>query len=382
MASKNADEREEEWKSDGDDSEAEESEAEVDEDSESDFEDDESDEEDSKFPSFRLRGGRSILWLCQEGQIPLARKRFEWLLSKQEQQRTSDSSTSKIDENEETINEEADIDTYAKQLEKEVFQVGRDKNYALHELLMGGTSDRNAHQLALQILNYSKEYPHQQYKMLSAQPPSHQRTALHWATWGNAGMPLLERLVHGYPEALVVRDKKDSGQRTPLEILKRYFSGQSRQQLSLLMATTGNVATPPQPRIDYLEQCTKSWTQHRLRQEVHKCVLHYFVPHSSQQQQPPASTTATLAASNKREMLTPFDKDHRKQTDIKPKAWFILSVLGSLMQREMKPLALHILGYLGKDAKVATKQQQQLKKKRKRGATAQATTTNPRKTKK
>lgn len=378
MASQQTDEHEE-WKSGGDDSEVE-----VNEDSESDFdleeeEDEDDGDESDEETSFRLSGGKSILWLCQEGQIPLARKRFEWLRRNQQQQSASSSHRKGSDRN---IDDGDNDECFAKQLEKEVFQVGRDKNYALQELLMGGTSDRNAHQLTLQMLDFSQHYPQQQGRMLSAQPPSHQRTALHWAAWGNADLSILQRLVKGYPEALVVRDKKDHGHRTPLEILKRYFSDlRSNINAATAAGHSHNPDSPPQPRIAYLERCTKSWTRHRLRQEVHKCVLRYFAPHPRQLVHGSSSSSSPLGlqqhspseAESMSMMLTPFDKVHRKQrANIKStKAWFVLSVLGSLVQREMKPLALHILGYVGKDAKVASQRRRQQKKKRKRAAQKQ-----------
>jgi len=270
-------------------------------------------EGDDEDVSFR-KTGRSMLWLCQEGQIQLARKRFEWLQQQQDQE---------------------------EQLFKEIFHVGHDKNYALHEVLMGGTNDSNAYQLVRYILDYALQSPEittndaantntstNRYmaarKMLAARPPSHQRTALHWAAWGNARLELLQALVKGYPEALVLRDRRNQNERTPAEILKHYFFSHDRrsQGSSVVVDTT---------RLDYLQRCTASWIQHRLRLTVHLSIKHWFGT----------------------EALTPFDNKDRQRSQIKPKAWFLLSLLGSLMQREMTTLVIHILGYLGHKARLA-----------------------------
>ena len=238
--------------------------------------------------------GRSLLWLCQEGQTKIARCKFDSLLKDPKQ---------------------CDL------LERQVFQQAPDKNYALHELLMGGTDDANAYQLTVQILEFCQQYPDDKYRdMLITQPSRHQkRTALHWAAWGNAKMDVLKPLIFGNPEALVL---KDTAGRTPYDILKWYYC-------------LGRNDTPKNlqdPRLLLLQKLTQSWTQHCLRRSIHHCAVHYFVTHP----------------------YTPFDTAHRQQTGMKPKAWFVLSLLGTLLQREMKPLVHHILAFAGGTAKVAT----------------------------
>lgn len=309
----------EEWRNSSDEGE---------EDMESEFED--SEEEEDEEIKFR-KNGRSLLWLCQEGQLQIARKRFEWLQTT-------------------TTVEEGEI------LFKEVFQVGHDKNYALHEVLMGGTSDSNAYQLTRYILTYAllkggddkKQLATR--KMLSARPPSHQRTALHWAAWGCAKLELLQALVQGYPEALVLRDKRNQNERTPAEILKHYYHNSNRdgevRDTNVIRDTT---------QLEYLERCTASWIQHRLRLSVHMSIQRWF------------GTNA----------LEPFDERHRlPRARMKPKPWFVLSVLASLMQREMQPLAMQILGYLGHKARVS----KPTKKKKRRGSSSG--TANEKKSKK
>jgi hypothetical protein len=316
---------------------------------------DSSDEDDDHEISFRRTGGRSILWLCQEGQLQLARQRFDWLL---QEQRKENSATK---------------GSFQAQLHKEVFQVGHDKNYPLHEILMGGTSDTNAYQLTRSILDYavgcseSEESDRNQHnqrklpvatrqaatKMFAARPPSHQRTALHWAAWGNAKLEIVQALVRGYPEALLLRDKRNQNQRTPAEILKHYYHNPHRND---------NTSTPDITRRNYLEQCTTSWRQHCLRLAVHMSVHRYF-PSSSSSDAVPCTLPPPPP-------LTPFDPHDRKRTQIKPKPWFVLSVLGSLVQREMKPLAVHILGYVGGQARVAQKPSTVPRKSKKKRATS------------
>jgi hypothetical protein len=215
---------------------------------------------------------------------------------------------------------------FTEKLRNEVFQVDRDKNYALHEILMGGTSDRNAYAATLAILDISNKYPLEQQKMLAATPPSHLRTPLHWAAWGNAEMEILQALVKGNPEALIVRDKKSQGQRTPLEILKRYFG------------TNTALTQLDYRKVPFLEIATASWISHRVGLALHLAANRYF---------------GRIQRHESR--LVPFDKGHQKAAGIKPKPWFVLSVIGYLLQREMKPLALNILSYVGGNAKVRGK---------------------------
>ena len=247
----------------------------------------EEEEEDEGDQEERLTTNRSIMWLCQEGQLHLARQRIEMLV-----------------ENGKTDSRSAE------RLRKEIFQTGRDKNYPLHEILMGGSSDQNAHAATLAILEISSNYPIEQRAMLSAMPPSHMRTPLHWAAWGNARIDILMALVNGYPAALLLRDKKCQGQRTPLEILKRYFDAHTK--------------------IPFLERAMSSWISYRVGLAVHLAANRYF---------------GTVMSPQNR--LVPFDQGHRKEVGMKPRPWFLLSVIGYLMQREMKPLALKILSYLG-----------------------------------
>ena len=195
---------EEEWKSDLEEEES----ASADSDYSEGNSDSDIDDQDDEIP-FRRTGGRSILWLCQEGQLQLARKRFEWLVQQQRKEEEEEQQQQQQQQPQHASSTAATTSSFQQQLFKEVFQVGQDKNYALHEILMGGTSDTNAYQLACHIMDYAfggQEETREDHvtlghtdpllhrtardraatKMLAARPPSHQRTALHWAAWGNA----------------------------------------------------------------------------------------------------------------------------------------------------------------------------------------------------
>ncbi|KAG7362948.1 hypothetical protein IV203_026308 [Nitzschia inconspicua] len=183
---------------------------------------------------------RSILWLCQEGQLRLALQRFD-NLKRQDQEK----------------------------LKQEIFQIGRDQNTALHEVLMGGTTERSSYRLAFQLVEHCrKHYPQEFRQSLSIRPPSHRRTPLHWAAWGNAELGLVRFLALANPDALLM---DDADGRTPYQIFNRYFS-------------------QVRPTQDMLFRMTKGWRQSLIRRTIQKCVIRYFL-----QQQ-----------------LRPFDKTHRQ----------------------------------------------------------------------
>ena len=394
------------------------------------WEDSDDDNEDHDDDAVVL-GPRSLLWLCQEGQMDTARKRFELLkgLSEKERQkqRQLQSQTNKMVQKIKSDYDNSKSSLYQQQLHREIFQQAPsgDKNYPIHEILMGGLDDRNAQQLVVEILDYccscscsqnlttlpqSKNndsattlWPSQLVcrfyrQMLISQPPSHKRTPLHWAVWSKTSIHIIRKLILGNPEALVL---KDSVGRTPLDIYRHYYihdggrcqrvERQSANQhhihqrieASLQEATSSkDIETKNEnidPYLDLLEKTTKSWTQHRVRVAIHLCTLRYFsLPStklettscsSSPSKWPPPpcmstksveiETTTTSDGSLKRSyynkiMLTPFDKKDRKQAQITPRNWFVLSVLGTCVQMEMKPLLNRILEYAGGNAAVRT----------------------------
>lgn len=246
---------------------------------------------------------RNLLFLCQEGQLRIANQRFD------------------------TLVQENNID----QLKREIFQTGTDKNTPLHEILMGGTSDSNAKALTEKILDISQQWTIPYRAMLIAQPPSHLRTSLHWATWGNADVSIIETLVNGNPEALVVKDRRNKGNRTPTEIYRHYFIHRDR---------TGDIVSEEnRTKFEFLERSMQKWVKQRVRNTIYASALYYF----------------------RNQSLTPFNKKDRKIAGVRPKPWFVLSTLGYFIQREIQPLVFLVLSFIGKDAKI-----QGITKKRKR----------------
>ncbi|CAJ1961671.1 unnamed protein product [Cylindrotheca closterium] len=273
------------------------------EDSENDNDDDDDDDDEQEDSSeayetdddeeeSNLIQKKTLLFLCQEGQIRLARRRLQLLQKENEFDK----------------------------LQKEVFQMGPDKNYPLHEVIMGGTLEDSSKNIIPELLEIGKQCKGPFLVMLNAQPPSHGRTALHWAAWGNASFDILRPLAMANPEALILRDGKTHGSRTPLEIFKRYH-----------LPKPGNVWHEwAMKKLSFLETTTQLWTQHRLRLAVYKAVLYWF----------------------RHKSYSPFDKKGRKETGITPKHWFYLSVMGYCLQREMEPLLWRILGFVGGSAQI------------------------------
>lgn len=280
-----------------------------DEDYDEEWEDDESDEEDDDSHN------RSLLWLCEEGQLRRALERFQTFLS------------SSMEDDDDPI------------LLRELFQSNRDGNSALHEILMGGTQDSSAKELSkLMVDKYHSlvfhpgedDYVSKTIQLFRATPSSHRRTILHWAAWGKAAPELILKIVQIYPEALCQRDKPDKGNRTPFELADRYWPYDS---IAISLAKSQATYLPI-----------------RIRTCVHLCTIRWFVSRQ----------------------LTPFDKAGRKESGLPPRSWFVASALGFALQREMKGLATHILEFVGHGAKFQRKKSKKQKttKKRKRKATA------------
>lgn len=266
----------------------------IDEEEESEFEEEDGESSSSAYSSEDESAHllhRNILFLCEEGQLRIARRRFDSLVGDDDK------------------------------IRREVFQTGPDGNAALHEILMGGTRDRNARTLVEQILDRSRRWPLPRHAMLTARPPSHGRTALHWAAWENSNLSILRSLVRGNPEALLLRDKKSKGGRTPSEIYEHYFIDESRAD---------EVSDANREKFAFLRNAARRWTGQRLRNGIYAAAIYHF----------------------RKRGLTPFDPKDRKTAGVKPRPWFVLSVLGYLLQRETQPLLFHILVFVGKDAKV------------------------------
>jgi hypothetical protein len=285
----------------------------ADEGSDDDSEWDDSDGEDESL------GGRTLLWLCQEGQMDRAlEKVIGW--DREHPVRGAAWRTN----NPNSSNDAGDGEGGYRILHQELFQKNADGNYALHEVLMGGTADPSALALVRRLVaRYRSDYPVESRNVFLTRPQSHGRTVLHWCAWGNNTSDLLvwKQIMLTSPESLCLRDDKAHGTRTPLEIAKHYWPN--------------SVATP------LLEQWTQNYLPYRLQRTVHLGAHRHFV------------TSA----------LTPFDKHDRKRAGLAPRPWFVASVIGYSLQREMLGLALRILSFVGKGAKVSAGK----KKKKKAG---------------
>ena len=280
-----------------------------------------SDEDESNNSSKR----RSLLWLCEEGQVRRALEHYHHRIK---------------DNN-----------------DQELFQTNADGNSVLHELLMGGTQDSSAKELSQLLVHRYHSlvyYPRSddednddnQQKLLTRQktlqlfssaPRSHRRTLLHWAAWGKASAELVRTIVQIHPESICRRDKPDKGGRTPLELAQRYW--------------------PNDPMTQVLQNLQHKYLPIRIQTTVHLCVVRWFASPSS------SSSAAAAASFQQQPPLTPFDKQHRKEiAKLSPRAWFVASVLGYCLQRELKGLMLHILGFVGHKAQLEKKATKKRKK--------------------
>lgn len=79
-----------------------------------------------------------------------------------------------------------------------------------------------------------------------------------------------------------------------------------------------------------LRSSLETYLPFRLRLCVHLCIHRHFVT----------------------DRRTPFDKADRKETGLTPRAWFVASIIGYALQREMKSLAKHIISFVGKKARI------------------------------
>jgi hypothetical protein len=281
----------------------------------SDSEWDDSDGEDERL------GGRTLLWLCQEGQMDRAlEKVVGW--DREHPVRVAAWSTDNTSSSHDAGGGGNRIP------HQELFQKNTDGNYALHEVLMGGTADPSALALVRRLVaRYRSDYPVESRIVFQTRPQSHGRTVLHWCAWGNntSDVVLWKQIMLTYPESLCLRDDKAHGTRTPLEIAKHYWPN--------------SVATP------LLERWTQNYLPYRLQRTVHLGAHRHFV------------TSA----------LTPFDKNDRKRAGLAPRPWFVASVIGYSLQREMLGLALRILSFVGKGAKVSAGKKKKKKASGSRG---------------
>lgn len=246
--------------------------------------------------------GRTLLFLCEEGILDKALMRVrEWDDKYPPGTQPNGGKTSKVESDARSL------------IRRDMLQKNpHNGNYALHEILAGGTSGNSAPELVRRLVyRCCADYPLESKRIFQARPRgSHGRTLLHWCAWGRAQPSILRQVLLAYPEAMCLRDDKAHDRRTPLEISQRYW--------------------PNDPMTTSLREMLSTYLPYRLRLSVRLCVYRHFVTDAQ----------------------TPFDKAHRKETGLTPRAWFVASVIGYALQREMKSLAMHIISFIGNKAKI------------------------------
>lgn len=281
----------------------------------------ESEEEDD-------RSSRTLLFLCEEGQLDIALQRVQTWDRDFPANATIPS------------NELANI-------QQELFRKDPNTgNYCLHEILAGGTSGRSAPELVERLVQRYTTMAFTNQKnyrtVFLAQPRgSHRRTILHWCAWCKTTPHILRLVLNACPEAMCLRDDKAHFRRTPLEIAQRYWKDDEITRM--------------------LKAALKIFLPYRIQFCVHLCVQRLFVtPDNSMDSRNDTTTTDPPRAA----LLKPFDKKDRRTAGLSPRSWFVASVLGYAIQREMKGVAQNIISFVGRGAKLEPKQ----KKKRKRKA--------------
>ena len=250
--------------------------------------------------------GRTLLFLCEEGQLDKALERVRgW-----DEKYPPGTGTSTTDGSAGRVNKEESTDRSS--IRRQLLQKSHGGNYCLHEILAGGTSGRSAPDLVQRLVRRCREdYPLESQRIFRAQPSaSYCRTLLHWCAWGRTSPAILRPIMVAYPEALCLRDDKSHGRRTPFDIAERYWKDD--------------------PITALLRSSLETYLPFRLRLSVHLCIHRHFVT----------------------DRRTPFNKTDRKETGLTPRAWFVASIIGYALQREMKSLARHIISFVGQKAKI------------------------------
>ena len=247
---------------------------------------------------------RTLLFLCEEGQLDKALERVrDW------DERYPPGTATRIS-NASGMSKEEGADRSS--IRRQLLQKSHGGNYCLHEILAGGTSGRSAPDLVQRLVRRCREdHPVESQRIFRAQPTaSYCRTLLHWCAWGKTSPSILRPIMMAYPEAMCLRDDKSHGRRTPLDIAERYWKDDAITAL--------------------LRSSLETYLPFRLRLCVHLCIHRHFVT----------------------DRRTPFDKADRKETGLTPRAWFVASIIGYALQREMKSLAKHIISFVGKKARI------------------------------
>ena len=331
---------------------------------ESDYNDD--DDDDESYESEEDDGsGRTLLFLCEEGQLDIALKRVkQWDEQHPLPGTTPDSQNSQ--NSPAATHVAADAITEAT-IQRELFRKNLNTgNYCLHEILAGGTSGKSAPELVERLVRRYRNTPVASQQIFLAQPTvgSNGRTILHWCAWSKTTPKILRLVLGACPEAMCRRDSKSHFSRTPLGIAQRYWSDDEITKI--------------------LKSSLDTYLPYRLRICVRLCAERLFLlpgddnckkakkmgNHTSTKlanTRAKASTATERSTSQTpleaRRSLKPFDKKDRRIAGLAPRPWFVASVLGYALQREMKGLALRILSFVGCGAKLESKKGKKKKRK-------------------
>ena len=296
--------------------------------------------------------GRTLLFLCEEGQLDIAPNRVsEW------DEQFPLPGTAAI-----TIPPAAAIvSTTEATIEQELFRKNPGTgNYCLHEILAGGTSGTSAPELAERLVRRYRSKTsftnHDYRKIFMAQPKtgSNGRTILHWCAWSKTSPKILRLVLDACPEAMCLRDNKSHFSRTPLEIAQRYW--------------------PDDEITTILKSSLETYLPYRVRFCVRLCAERLFLKPcatatiDSMRDSKTMDTTNQTLSEASLVVLKPFDKKDRRIAGLAPRPWFVMSVLGYALQREMKGLALCVLSFAGCGAKLETKNRRKTKKGKSRPA--------------
>ena len=164
-------------------------------------------------------------------------------------------------------------------------------------------------------------------EIFSAQPGTNGSTILHSCVLWGLSPKAVWLVVKIHPEAMCTHD---GNQKIPLHHAKR-------KKLQ-----NGKV-------VRFLKKRLKRYLPQRVRVCVRLCTDRLFLgspPRNGEEEQETGGTARTPPP------LTPFDEDDRRTVGVDPRPWFVASVLGYALQREMKGLAPRVLSFVGCDAEL------------------------------
>jgi len=176
------------------------------------------------------------------------------------------------------------------------------------------------------------------------------------------------------PDCLLLHDHRTHGARTPYDIAKRYWGTQDTNTL-------------------LLQSLRKSYLPYRIQYHVHLCINRIFNVASSSASTSTATSTPTATPTSASKLTSiaaaaaaaivavPFNPQDRKRMKLKPKIWFVASVIAYTKQRSMETLASHIVSYMGYGSISKRKTTKNQNRKMTRKRCCSTNTNNPNKNK-